>query len=133
MFPNTPERAALLPSFLYSSPQCELTFSDPSSSAPLDDDWGIKEGFTCFTSPRRNLKSEAEFERLLCDARSPKAPPVDKIRGALVKRCQRMHKEYVRERKADPKRIAIEERLKKLAAQQVVDAERMITDFYKME
>lgn len=133
MLPNTPDRGALLPSFFYPSPQTELTVSELLPSTPLDDDWGVKEGFVCAIPPRRVLKNAADFERLLCDSRSLKAPSVDKIRGALVKRCQSIHKEYVRGRKADPKRKAIEQQLKSFAAQQMVDAERMIADFYEAE
>lgn len=132
MLPNTPERATPLPGLLYSSLRAELGFPDASTDPPPDDDWGVQQGFSC-SLPKRTLKDEADFERRLRAAQASEAPPVDRLRDALVKRCQNMHRDYVRGKRADPKRREIEDRLRKMAAQQIAVAEGMLAELYDPE
>lgn len=136
MLPDAPERAEPLPGLHYASLRAELGFAeegeDTSATVPPDNDWGVQDGFT-YSVPTRTLKDKEGFERRLRAAQAADAPPVEELRDALVKRCQNKQREYVRERRADPKRREIEDGLRKIAAQQIAVAERMLAELYDGE
>lgn len=133
MLPDTPERSQPLPGLHYASLRAELGFAEDregaSSTVPPDNDWGVQDGFT-YSLPTRTLKDKEGFESGLRGAKAADAPPVEELREALVKRCQNKQREYVRERRADPKRREIEDGLRKIAAQQIAAAERMLAELY---
>ena len=110
---------------------CEEKCDHASSMLRSDDDFGQEAAFRKCDLPAvsRQPPSEADqsaFDRAVADAMSNTAPTVDSLRLRLITSAKRQQALDIRKRRLDPKRKATEDRLRKMAANQIRVNENML-------
>lgn len=122
-YPST--SAEPLPGLHYGSLRTQLHL--PAHSPTIhDDDWGAPSPHT--PHKRASCDDKALFGRHVANACGPEAVDIDVVRREIVGNAQKAMNEYVKKKRSDEKRRAIEQALKEVAKTQIAKAKDMLAE-----